>query len=47
VGAGLRADLGSNFFVKAVAGVEWWLLGDADNVPYSIFGNLSVGMTFR
>lgn len=47
VGAGLRADLGSNFFLKAVAGVEWWLLGDADNVPYSIFGNLSVGMSFR
>jgi len=47
VGGGVRLDLGHNLFVKAVAGVEWWLLDQAHNLPYSIFGNLSVGMTFR
>ncbi len=47
VGAGLRADLGGNFFVKAVAGVEWWALSNTERVPYSIFGNLCVGMSFR
>jgi hypothetical protein len=47
VGGGLRADIGDRFFVKAVAGIEWWLLNQADNVPYSIFGTVSVGMSFR
>ncbi len=45
--AGLRADFQGGVFVKALAGVEWWLLDGSDGIPYSIFGTLSVGMTFR
>jgi opacity protein-like surface antigen len=47
VGGGLRVDITSRVFLKAVAGVEWWLLSQTENLPYSIFGNLSVGMSFR
>lgn len=47
VAGGLRANFAHGIFVKAVAGVEWWLLSNTENVPYSIFGTLSVGMSFR
>ena len=47
VTGGLRMDLRHGLFVKAVAGVEWWLLSGTESVPYSIFGTLSVGMNFR
>jgi len=47
VRGGLRADFQNGIFVKALAGVEWWLLDGAHGVPYSIFGTLSVGMSFR
>ncbi|MBL9175215.1 MAG: outer membrane beta-barrel protein [Verrucomicrobiales bacterium] len=47
VGAGLRANFKYGIFVKAVAGVEWWLLDGANGVPYSIFGTLAVGMSFK
>ena len=47
VAGGLRANFAHGIFVKAVAGVEWWLLSHTESVPYSIFGTLSVGMSFR
>ena len=47
VAGGLRANFAHGIFVKAVAGVEWWLLSNTESVPYSIFGTLSVGMSFR
>ena len=47
VAGGLRANFSHGIFVKAVAGVEWWLLSNTESVPYSIFGTLSVGMSFR
>lgn len=47
VAGGVRANFAHGIFVKAVAGVEWWLLSSTESVPYSIFGTLSVGMSFR
>lgn len=47
VRGGLRADFANGIFVKALAGVEWWLLDGAEGIPYSVFGTLSVGMSFR